>query len=372
MDTEKLMFENKPIAVDVTNNTNEIKEIRLFSGDDIEEGIEIKPILKNITHENITEQLKVRETQFSLLRLFSQNSKQFEQPIVVQENIIQKNKISVQIEKEIIPVHFLSDNQFQAGSIEIPIECVVRNKCNNGYGIILTILPETTLGVRFYEEKIDDNYFFRERESFNYKSNTTSPLQINISNTTDEVKNAVLFGANYNYKKPNYGSDKGIEISTNIDGVNYDSILLDSLVVPFKIFLIRLMSCTFKQVVQPIYYKTTDVGGGSSGGVLFSESGFSRFQFQKGIVDIMTNLIVDNRTELNIEILPKTTLSILLFKEKEIKISNRLKDGNRALVLRELPQLHEYEIKMVNSTGGDDYPQLKKSWLERLLTKFKN
>lgn len=165
-----------------------------------------------------------------------------------------------------------------------------------------------------------------------YRDNNLSPYQVQIENTTDEKKKAVLFGFNHNWRHPNLGSDDGIIIDACQPNVDYAQIVAEIAHESIKTSLIRIQSSNTSQVTQIITIFDGEATGRSVAVPIITQSYFSAMQFQSGIIDVPFNVGVSGQTQFELEILPKTKVVLAFFFTKK---SDEIKEA----LLAELKQL---------------------------------
>lgn len=151
-------------------------------------------------------------------------------------------------------------------------------------------------------------------------NNSIPPYQLEIANTSNEPKKAIIFGANRNMFSENYGSDKGITITPLHNNVTYSELLMEVANNPIITELIRLQSSNTRQVTMPIYFDERRANGTATLIPIVTSSFFSAKQFQATIVDVDMVIEITDRTQLEINILPSSTLILTMFYTPKSKI----------------------------------------------------
>jgi len=370
-----------PYSLDICNKTNKSKKAILFGSKMFlleenygsEEGVEITTAVSNTEYGEILRQFKEQPTKMGVIRLVSSNLTQLKEPIsVVSFNDNDDNEITDVIETK----DFLSPQAFQSQFNEILYKYT---QDGNKY-FTFNILPNTTLGFRLYEDRdkeSKDDLILNDSTLHESLSDdlTPNPLQVSITNTTNETKNAILFNFDeyFGDKDTNYGSDEGIVITPSQNNVSYKKLLAQSALKPFKTSLIRIQSANSSQVRRTIEMTTINANGQQATSPLFVETYFSINQFQSGIVDIPVNYIQDGSTELKISILSKTTLVVTLFPYSEVNLSNWLRGDEKALMLTQ-SQFEQIMARLGRSEDRVKELESKKWWQSNkpLKNKVKN
>jgi len=214
----------------------------------------------------------------------------------------------------------------------------------------VVVLPKTKLSVRLYEDRNNKedtkpiNHILYDGESHG------RVYQLKITNNTDKVKTATLFGFDENFNSENYGSDRGVEVSPTSSNMLYGEVFSKSAFSPFVSSLIRVQSSNHQQVKQIVNVVSKSVIGDTVEVPIFTETYFSKNQFQDGIVDIPIEYIQDNRTKLTTEILPNTSVVITIFSKTYL-------DLIKLLTMEEQPYI-------ISKDDFEDYQSLKKDYLK--------
>lgn len=347
-----------PYSFDITNDTDEPKEARLFGKNKFifaknygsEEGLKIVTKTSNSNYETILN--GVTNSDIVLVRLFSDNINQLKQKIKVTTEDEELQSCTLEFDSE----KYYSDEYPQEHINEV----LVKYKQDENTYVSITILPKTTLGIRFYESKKTIKHW--QEDIREYSKN--APNQFIVTNNTDDIKKAVIYGFNEMYNKPNYGSDTQIEISTTQQNLSYSEVLADS-IIPFNTCLIRLQSSNHKQIIQDLCIVTKHACGTTGTEFINSESYFSKYQHQKGILDIPYEYVQDGNTKLCMDILPKTTMIITIFKEQTVDFFNKKWElGIEEKLL--------YQLQLNNNLTQRLEPlENKKSWWQKWFSKSK-
>jgi len=157
----------------------------------------------------------------------------------------------------------------------------------------------------------------------------SDPYVILITNTTDEIKNWIIFGSNKYLEEKNYGSEKGIELKNygNVEN-SYGSILEEFSKKKIKCGKIRVQSDNVKNILQTISHHTIRNTNG------FSEPNYERrdmflsimmdaYQQQSDIIDFTPiNLFIDEKTHFSGTIQPNSKIAFSIFPIEKIIDSN--------------------------------------------------
>ncbi|CAG5086788.1 hypothetical protein [Parvicella tangerina] len=154
-----------------------------------------------------------------------------------------------------------------------------------------------------------------------------NPYQIIVFNPTDKALKAVLYGNDKFLLKDNFGSDRGIEITTGQSGVEYVELLQRSSTLPFKIQHIRVESDSDLQLSKPIVINEKNGRGNLSQRLINLHIYRSPYQNLKNIIDIdrEEEIDVDGSTFFEVEVEPKTRIIYSIFPMYEVNTGDTLK-----------------------------------------------
>lgn len=133
------------------------------------------------------------------------------------------------------------------------------------------------------------------------------PIIINIENTSDEKKEAVLFDANKRRGVKNYDNPEGIEITYGMKDTTYDAFLAKSIWLKLNIYKVELVSSKEQENTVITFaeynYSTGDIAASS---FVFDKLG-------KILVAKTNDSYVDAMSNVSIDIEPKTKISLRFF-----------------------------------------------------------
>lgn len=157
-----------------------------------------------------------------------------------------------------------------------------------------------------------------------YKAN---PYQIVVNNPTDKALNAVIYGNDKFLLKDNFGSERGIEISTGQSSVEYVELLQRSSTLPFKIQHIRVESDNNLQLSKPIVVNEKNGRGRWEQWLINLQIYRSPYQTDKNIIDIdkEEEIDVDGSTYFEVEVEPKTRIIYSIFPYYEVDTADTLR-----------------------------------------------
>lgn len=159
--------------------------------------------------------------------------------------------------------------------------------------------------------------------------NESIPYVLTISNKSDKIKNVNLFSMNEK-------QDKDLEIKINSSRYcSYESLKLELLVSPISVKIIHLFSTNMEQL-----FKDIEVVSYKNNGVTTTENIKPRLdpmQNQSCVTMIRTNLILNSFTMMNFEVLPNTEIIFSFYYDKQVHLSEALKD--REVVLSKKQKL---------------------------------
>ena len=176
---------------------------------------------------------------------------------------------------------------------------------------------------------------------------TPAPYQILVQNTTAGSLNLVLFGYNQYLLSTNFGSSVGLIVSPAQSNVTYLMMLTQSASQPFETSLIRVQSSNATQVTQIINVIVTDANGQSATLPIITQSYFSSYQQQSGILDVPYSCKIDGNTSLTSVILANTTVTYTFFPAEKVNVAKGLA-GQGAVQVYGNPQVN---------LGGMSFPK---------------
>ena len=151
-----------------------------------------------------------------------------------------------------------------------------------------------------------------------------SPYQLTVQNTTAGTLTVVLFGKNQFLLSANFGSAVGLVVSPSQANVSYLELLQQSADQPFETSLLRVQSSNASQVTQILTVTVKDANGQSATLPIITQSYFSSYQQQSGILDIPYNLKVDANTSITSPILGNTTVTYTFFPAEKVNVAKGL------------------------------------------------
>ena len=162
--------------------------------------------------------------------------------------------------------------------------------------------------------------------------NSSTPVQIEIDNDTDEIKEAVLFGTNRHLLSENHGSDKDLKLSSSQFNVTYPQIIMDVAHNPIEVELMRIQSANTSQVTEVITLNSYDCNGQEVSIPIITQSYFQPTQFQATILDVPFKMTIDGNTQLHMHVRPNTKVIITLF-------YRRKKDLEKMALIEQLAEI---------------------------------
>ena len=153
---------------------------------------------------------------------------------------------------------------------------------------------------------------------------TPAPYQVLVQNTTAGSLNLVLFGYNQFLLSTNFGSSVGLVVTPAQSNVSYLQLLTQSASQPFETSLIRVQSSNATQVTQIITVTVTDANGQSATLPIITQSYFSSYQQQSGILDVPYQVKIDGNTSLTSVILSNTTVTYTFFPAEKVNVAKGL------------------------------------------------
>jgi hypothetical protein len=151
-----------------------------------------------------------------------------------------------------------------------------------------------------------------------------SPYQISVNNTTAGTLTVTLFGKNQFLLSTNFGSAVGLVVTPSQTNVSYLELLQQSADQPFETSLLRIQSTNAAQVTQILTVTVKDANGQSATLPLITQSYFSSYQQQSGILDIPYNLKIDGNTNVTSPILAGATVIYTFFPAEKVNVSKGL------------------------------------------------
>lgn len=166
-----------------------------------------------------------------------------------------------------------------------------------------------------------------------------SPYQLTVQNTTAGTLTAIMFGKNQYLLSTNFGSATGIVITPSQANVSYLELLQQSADQPFETSLIRVQSSNASQVTQILTVTVKDANGQSATLPIITQSYFSSYQQQSGILDVPYNLKIDGNTSVTTPVLAETTVTFTFFPAEKVNVSKGLA-GKKPVQIYGNPQVN--------------------------------
>lgn len=174
-----------------------------------------------------------------------------------------------------------------------------------------------------------------------------SPYQVTVTNTTAGTLTLVLFGKNQFLLSTNFGSSVGLTVTPAQTNVTYLELLQQSADQPFETSLLRVQSSNATQVTQILTVTVKDANGQSATLPIITQSYFSSYQQQSGILDVPYNLKIDGNTSVTSPVLANTTVTYTFFPAEKVNVSKGL-SGKKPVQIYGNPQVN---------LGGMTYPK---------------
>ena len=200
-----------------------------------------------------------------------------------------------------------------------------------------------------YDDFIGDDFDLFEGEDLMEYSNaqgggidmlkTPAPYQVLVQNTTAGSLSLVMFGYNQFLLSTNFGSSVGLSVTPAQTNVSYLQLLTQSASQPFETSLIRVQSSNATQVTQIITVTVTDANGQSATLPIITQSYFSSYQQQSGILDVPYSVKIDGNTSLTSTILANTTVTYTFFPAEKVNVAKGL-GGQGAVQVYGNPQVN--------------------------------
>lgn len=168
---------------------------------------------------------------------------------------------------------------------------------------------------------------------------TPAPYQLLVQNTTAGTLNLVMFGYNQFLLSTNFGSSTGLVVTPAQTNVSYLQLLTQSASQPFETSLIRVQSSNASQVTQIITVTVSDANGQSATLPIITQSYFSSYQQQSGILDVPYSVKIDGNTSLTSAILSNTTVTYTFFPSEKVNVAKGL-GGQGAVQVYGNPQVN--------------------------------
>jgi hypothetical protein len=168
---------------------------------------------------------------------------------------------------------------------------------------------------------------------------TPAPYQVLVQNTTAGSLNLVMFGYNQFLLSTNFGSSVGLSVTPGQTNVSYLQLLTQSSSQPFETSLIRVQSSNAVQVTQIITVTVTDANGQSATLPIITQSYFSSYQQQSGILDVPYSVKIDGNTSLTSTVLANTTVTYTFFPAEKVNVAKGLA-GQGAVQVYGNPQVN--------------------------------
>jgi hypothetical protein len=168
---------------------------------------------------------------------------------------------------------------------------------------------------------------------------TPAPYQLLVQNTTAGTLNLVMFGYNQFLLSQNFGSSTGLVVTPAQTNVSYLQLLTQSASQPFETSLIRVQSSNASQVTQIITVTVSDANGQSATLPIITQSYFSSYQQQSGILDVPYSVKIDGNTSLTSAILSNTTVTYTFFPSEKVNVAKGL-GGQGAVQVYGNPQVN--------------------------------
>ena len=166
-----------------------------------------------------------------------------------------------------------------------------------------------------------------------------TPYQVTVENTTAGTLTAILFGKNQYLLSTNFGSATGIIVTPAQTNVSYLFLLQQSADQPFETSLIRIQSANTVQITQILTVTVLDANGQSATLPIITQSYFSSYQQQSGILDVPYSLKIDGNTSVSFPVLGTTTVIITFFPAEKVDTARAL-NGKGAKAVYGNPQVN--------------------------------
>ena len=171
------------------------------------------------------------------------------------------------------------------------------------------------------------------------QAKSPTPYQVTVENTTAGTLTAILFGKNQFLLSTNFGSATGIIVTPAQTNVSYLFLLQQSADQPFETSLIRIQSSNTTQITQILTVTVLDANGQSATLPIITQSYFSSYQQQSGILDVPYQVKIDGNTSLTSVILSNTTVTYTFFPAEKVNVAKGL-GGQGAVQVYGNPQVN--------------------------------
>jgi hypothetical protein len=156
--------------------------------------------------------------------------------------------------------------------------------------------------------------------------------ELDLINSSDSERKAVILGFNRFLIKDNFGSEKGVCVKTSFNNVYYQQLLSEIACEPLHIGRIRVMCSNTSQFSEMLTYIQSYADGYTLKMPIEIKKHFSAYQQQSSIIDIPVNLYLDGSTYFELDLLPKTNVRLWLFEKEDVieltslqKFKNKIK-----------------------------------------------
>lgn len=166
-----------------------------------------------------------------------------------------------------------------------------------------------------------------------------APYQLTVVNSTAGNLTLVMFGQNQYLLSTNFGSSVGLSVTPAQTNVSYLQLLQQSASQPFETSLIRVQSTNASQVTQILTVTVTDANGQSATLPIITQSYFSSYQQQSGILDVPYQVKIDGNTSITSTILANTTVTYTFFPAEKVNTAKGLA-GQGAVQVYGNPQVN--------------------------------
>jgi hypothetical protein len=196
----------------------------------------------------------------------------------------------------------------------------------------------TYIGTTEDEEEGDYGYFaaLESSDMDRFTSSTSSreriAWELSVSNNSSEVKDVILFGANRNILKPNFGNDESISVlffDSNTEQRTYVEMMERTQLNPFTCGLLRINDQDYKNFdhcVNLITVTTRDANGMRLVRDIDpnSSSIISAYGFSTSVRDIAwANIPMVGNTEITLNVKPNSKVRVSFFEPINL-LSNRV------------------------------------------------
>jgi hypothetical protein len=165
-----------------------------------------------------------------------------------------------------------------------------------------------------------------------------------------------MFGNNQFLLSTNFGSSVGLTVTPAQSNVSYLQLLQQSASQPFETSLIRVQSSIATQVTQILTVTITDANGQSATLPIITQSYFSSYQQQSGILDVPYSLKIDANTSITSTILAGAVVTYTFFPAEKVNVAKGLA-GSGAVQVYGNPQVN---------LGGMTFPKRPNTRSRRL------